>query len=217
MKKNTQTHLSRAKLARLLSRRSPLKIGLTGGIGAGKSLALKALREKRIPVLQTDLISHQLLHNQKIKNRLTKAFGSGILGGGGMIDRKKMALEAFRSGGRQKKLNSIIHPAVWRSVARWIKKQAGRKPVPRLVVVEVPLLFEGFFHRFFDGTISISSAAKSRQKRLKKKGWSLLKIRQREALQWTQERKNQKADWVIYNQSSGNDLKYALYDWIAQF
>jgi dephospho-CoA kinase len=217
LKKNIQTHLSSAKLATLLKQKSPLKIGLTGGIGAGKSLALKALQEKKIPVLQTDLLSHLLLHDRKIKARLVKAFGKDILDADIVIDRKKLAQAAFQSDRGQKMLNEIMHPAVRQGVARWVKQQARRKAVPRLVVVEVPLLFERGFYRFFEGTISVSADAQSRRKRLNQRGWSLSEIRRREALQWSQERKNKKADWVIYNQSSQKDLKYVLYKWAAQF
>jgi dephospho-CoA kinase len=83
--------------------------------------------------------------------------------------------------------------------------------------VEVPLLFERGFYRFFVGTISVSAGAQLRRKRLKQRGWNLSEIRRREALQWSQERKDQKADWVIYNNGSENDLKCTLFDWAAQF
>ncbi len=217
MKKSVQTHLSPAKLAGLLRQKSPLKIGLTGGIGAGKSLALRVFQEKKIPVLQTDFLSHLLLHDKKIKARLVKVFGKGILDEDIVIDRKKLAHAAFQSARGQKKLNEIMHPAVRQGVALWVKRQVRQKPVPRLVVVEVPLLFERGFYRFFDGTISISADAQSRRKRLNQRGWSLSEIRRREALQWPQEQKNKKANWVIYNQSSQKDLKYVLYKWAAQF
>ena len=145
MNKNIQTHISQIKLARLLKQKSPLTIGLTGGIGAGKSLALKVLQEKKIPILQTDLLGHLLLHDSKIKARLVKAFGKDILDEGVVIDRKKLAQAAFKSGRGQAILNGIMHPAVRQGVARWIKQQSQQKPVPRVVVVEVPLLFERGF------------------------------------------------------------------------
>jgi dephospho-CoA kinase len=217
LKSSIQTHISEAKLARLLKQKSPLKIGLTGGIGAGKSLALKTLQEKKIPIFQTDLLSHLLLHDGKIKGRLVKAFGRGILDEDVVIDRKKLAQAAFKSARGQKILNGIMHPAVRQGVARWIKQQARQKPVPRMVVVEVPLLFERGFYRFFGGTISVSAGAQLRRKRLNQRGWNLSEIRRREALQWSQERKDKKADWVIYNQRSEKDLKCSLFDWAAQF
>jgi len=215
--KNVKTQLSPAKLARLAKKKSPLKIGLTGGIGSGKSLALEIFRQKKIPVLQTDILGHQLLWDKTIQSRLVKAFGPDILGRDGGVDRPRLAKAAFQSPRHQKKLNSIMHPAVRRGMTRWIKEQAQQKPVPCFVVVEVPLLFERGYFRFFDGIISISANALTRQKRLKERGWSMAEIRQREALQWPQERKNQKADWVIYNQSGEKDLKYALYKLIVLF
>ncbi len=216
MKKIVKAQLSPTRWVRLMSKKSPLKIGLTGGIGAGKSLALKAFQEKKIPILQTDLLGHQLLQDKQIKARLVKAFGAGILEKG-QIDRPRLAQAAFQSPRHQKKLNAIMHPAVRQGVTRWIKEQAKKATVPRLVVVEVPLLFERGYYRFFDGIISISANDLTRQKRLKKRGWSMAEIRQREGLQWPQERKNQKADWVIYNQSSEKALKYALYQLVDQF
>lgn len=217
MKRFIQTHISKAKLDNLLKQKSPLKIGLTGGIGAGKSLALKTLQEKGIPILQTDLLSHLLLHDRKIKGRLVKAFGKDILDEDVVIHRKKLAQAAFKSARGQRILNGIMHPAVRQGVARWMKQQARQKPVPRVLVVEVPLLFERGFYRFFVGTISVSAGAQLRRKRLKQRGWNLSEIRRREALQWSQERKDQKADWVIYNNGSENDLKCTLFDWAAQF
>jgi dephospho-CoA kinase len=217
LKSSLQTHISETKLAKLLKQKSPLKIGLTGGIGAGKSLALKILQEKKIPILQTDLLSHLLLHDGKIKTRLVKAFGKGILDEDVVIDRKKLAQAAFKSARGQRILNEIMHPAVRQGVALWIKRKAQQKPVPRVVVVEVPLLFERGFYRFFGGTISVSAGAQIRRKRLKQRGWRLSEIRRREALQWSQERKDRKADWVIYNQRSEKDLKCSLFDWADQF
>jgi dephospho-CoA kinase len=158
-----------------------------------------------------------LLHDGKIKARLVKAFGKGILDEDVVIDRKKLAQAAFKSARGQRILNGIMHPAVRQGVARWIKQQARQKPVPRVVVVEVPLLFERGFYHFFGGTISISAVTQLRRKRLNQRGWSLSEIRRREALQWSQERKDQKADWVIYNQSSEKDLKCSLFDWADQF
>jgi dephospho-CoA kinase len=217
LKSSLQTRIFEAKLVKLLKQKSPLKIGLTGGIGAGKSLALKTLQEKKIPILQTDLLSHLLLHDRKIKARLVKAFGKGVLDEDVVIDRKKLAQAAFKSARGQKILNGIMHPAVRQGVARWIKHQASQKPVSRVVVVEVPLLFERGFYRFFDGTISISAGVRLRRKRLNQRGWNLSEIHRREALQWSQERKDQKADWVIYNNGSENDLKCSLFDWADQF
>jgi dephospho-CoA kinase len=136
---------------------------------------------------------------------------------GKKIERKKLAQMAFESSLRQKKLNAIVHPAIRQSVREWVSKSSQRKPAPSFVVVEVPLMFERGFNRFFDGILSISASDKIREKRLKQRGWNLSEIRRRTKLQWSQRRKDQSADWVIYNQKGEKDLKYALYQWVAPF
>ena len=217
MKQNIQTQISPKKFRSLLKKKRPLKIGLTGGIGAGKSLALKVFEKKKIPILQTDLLGWQLLKNEKIKNRLVKAYSGIILDDKGEILREKLAQAAFNSPRGPRKLNSIMHPAIRRAVAGWIKEES-LKPLPsQWVIVEVPLLFERGFYRSFDAIISISAMDSVRRKRLVQRGWSLTEIRHRERLQWPQERKNRKADWVIYNQKSEKDLKWTIYEWMALF
>ncbi len=180
-------------------------------------MALAFFASKKIPILQTDHLSHQLLENKKVIAQLVRAFGKGILSEKGQVDRKKLARAAFQSSSRQNKLNGIMHPAVRKAVGDWIAQQAKRKPQPVFVVVEVPLLFERGFNRSFDAVLSISANDIIRQKRLKKRGWSLAEIRQRTKLQWPQKRKDIRADWVIYNQKGEKDLKYALYQWMAPF
>lgn len=217
MKKPYRSNLSLVQFSRLLKRPRPLRIGLTGGIGAGKSVALAFFESKKIPVLQTDHLGHQLLEDKKVIAQLVKAFGKGILSEKRRIDRKKLAQAAFQSPRHQKKLNGIMHPAVRKAVGDWTLRQAKRKLRPAFVVVEVPLLFERGFNRSFDAVLSISASDAIRQKRLKKRGWSLAEIRQRTKLQWPQKRKDGQADWVIYNQMGEKDLKYALYQWMAPF
>jgi dephospho-CoA kinase len=193
----------------------PLNIGLTGGIGAGKSLVLKFLAAHGIPVLQTDVLAHQLLENRKLKRSLVRHFGKTILGLRGKIDRNKLAAEAFQNRDKQEKLNQLIHPAILKGVAQWL--QGNQKKGSPLLVVEVPLLFERGFYRSFDGVLCVSAPQAVRRKRLLQRGWSKDEIKRREKLQWSQTRKNQKSNWVIYNQSTQKALKYAVDLWLEKF
>jgi len=191
----------------------PYKVGLTGGIGSGKSLALKYLGKKGIPVLQSDVVGHELLHQKPILQKLLKSFGKTILEKNGKINRWALAQMVFQDPAKQKKIGLLLHPAIREEVSRWVKAQAARSPKPSLVVVEVPLLFERGYYRWFDGTISISALSRLRQERLLKRGWNLSEIRRREKFQWSQKRKDRMADWVIFNQTTPKDLKYALDRW----
>ena len=199
------------------SKKRLIRIALTGGIGAGKSLALDLLKRKGVPVLQTDYLGHLILKDKKIVEKLSRIFGKAILDPRGRIDRKKLAREAFQSSLKQKKLNKIMHPLVRKKVSEWIRSQGKKSSVPFLVVVEVPLIFERGYYRFFDGVLSISSFLKTRRERLLKRGWTLDEIRRREKLQWTQSRKNKKSDWVIFNNAAKNDLNYAIDRWLLGF
>jgi dephospho-CoA kinase len=194
----------------------PLQIGLTGGIGAGKSLALSFFKERGVPVLQTDVLGHQLLEEKRMRNTVLKYFGDVVLGKNGEIDRKKLGQKIFQNPRQQKLLNEIMHPVIRERVGAWIQAQARKKPCPMVVVVEVPLIFERGYYRSFDGVISVSSPRILRRKRLLKRGWSLNEIFRREKSQWSQTQKNRKADWVIFNQRSQKDLKYAVAHWLEK-
>jgi dephospho-CoA kinase len=191
-----------------------LKIGLTGGIGSGKSLVLKLLAQRGVPVLQTDIIGHQLLIKKSFTRELTKRFGKSILDSKGRVDRSKLALLVFSDSRNRNKLNKLSHPLIRQEVARWIRSQ--EKKGSSRVVVEVPLLFERGYFRSFDRVLSISAPRLVRRKRLLKRGWNLKEILRREKFQWPQNRKNKAADWVIFNQGTQKDLKYAVDQWLLR-
>ena len=194
----------------------PLWVGLTGGIGSGKSLVLSILRKKRVPVLQTDRVGHQLLEKDAIRRKLVRTFGKDILDSHGKVSRIQLGGKIFKNPALQKKLNELLHPAIRREVARWARSRAALESRSPFIVVEVPLLFERGFNRWFDRTLSISASDKIRRKRLLKRGWSLSEIRRRQKLQWPQARKDRAADGVIFNQTTPKDLEYAVKDWMGK-
>jgi len=192
----------------------PFKIGLTGGIGAGKSLVLSMLSKHGVPILQSDLLGHELLRSKKIVFLLVKKIGKSILDRRGRIDRQKLGNEIFQDPRKRKILNRILHPLIRQAVTKWVLAQQ-RRGFP-LVVVEVPLLFEGGFYRWFDGVLSVSASRSIRRKRLLRRGWNLSEILKRERSQWTQTRKDHMSDWVILNQGSQKDLKKNVKAWIQK-
>lgn len=193
----------------------PLKIGLTGGIGAGKSSVLALLARKGVPVLQTDRLGHELLREGSFIRLLRHHLGPGILDPKGGVDRKKLGRSIFNDVRRREKLNRLLHPEIRKRVATWVARKGRSRPMPSLVVVEVPLLFERGFYRFFDKTISVSAPKKLRHGRLKKRGWGQEEISQRERSQWSQGRKDQMADWVIRNEKGLDKLKESVVQWLC--
>ena len=191
-----------------------LKIGLTGGIGSGKSTVLKLLAKKGVPVLQTDFIGHELLKKKSIKKKLIQRFGREILGPGGGINRQKLAKAVFSDALSQRWLNELLHPVIRKTVSRWIIRQ--QKGSCSLAVVEVPLLFERGYNRSFDGVLSVSAPRAVRRKRLLNRGWDLREIQRREKSQWTPGQKDKKADWVIFNRRGLKALRYAVSRWLQK-
>jgi dephospho-CoA kinase len=215
VKKTKKEKVAGHRTSRLQSGK-PFRVGLTGGIGAGKSLVLKFLAKKRIPVIQTDSIGHQLLGQKMIQRIILKKFGKSVFGKNDVISRKKLAGRIFSDPPKLRKLNALLHPAIRKKVTEWVLKVSRTSKPPILVVVEVPLLFETGYHRDFDGCLCVSAPLVLRRKRLMKRGWNLQEIRRREKFQWSQSRKNRMADWAIFNRGSQKDLKYAVNRWIKK-
>jgi dephospho-CoA kinase len=166
--------------------------------------------------LETDLIGHRLLEEEKIKNVLAQKFGSEIVDKKGKINRKKLAEIIFNHSGYRNELNRLLHPIIRKRVKRWILKQCEKKAPSPLIFVEVPLLFEGKGYPYFRGVLSVSSFSTLRHERLIRRGWSLNQIRQRERGQWTQSQKDRCANWVILNNGTIKELHRKVNNWLGQ-
>lgn len=195
------------------TQKRPLKIGLTGSPGAGKSLVLHFLAQKGVPILQTDHLGHGLLRDRVFSGKLARLLGRGILGSRGLVDRQKLAVLVFRDPRKRDLLNRSIHPKIRRLVADWVRKRA--RTTQGLVVVEVPLLFERGFHKFFDGNLSVSAPWVLRRRRLSRRGWDAVEMRKRERAQWSQARKDRMADWVLVNDRSPAETRKKVALWLA--
>ncbi len=193
---------------------SPCLIGLTGGLSAGKSLALNIIKSKGIPTLQTDTIGHDCLKNDKTINQITKRLGKGILDSRHGIDRQKLAKLVFNHPSKLRILNHLLHPLIMKKVERWLAELTTNKKKPFTAVVEIPLLFECGYERIFDGVLSVSASKITRHKRFNAKKSTMGDITKREKSQWAQNRKNNKANWVIFNNGSRNALKYSILEWL---
>ena len=123
-------------------------IGLTGGIGSGKSTVAQFLAELGAVVIDTDKIGHQLLAESAVRRSIIDSFGEHIVAAGGGIDRKCLAEIVFSSPQARKKLEDILHPAILDSVKRQIG-ELERQGI-RVVVLEVPLLIEAGWLPYVD-------------------------------------------------------------------
>ncbi|MDE6667307.1 MAG: dephospho-CoA kinase [Clostridia bacterium] len=126
---------------------SNYRFALTGGIGSGKSTVAEIIRRQNYVVFSCDAIYEELLHNKEFLNNLSCEFGD-VLSHDGTLDRGKLAEKVFSDNAARERLNAITHPAIMDEV---FNRSKGLK----ISFIEVPLLFENGFERYFDGVIVV--------------------------------------------------------------
>ncbi len=182
-------------------------IGLTGGIGAGKSAALDALERLGARGLSTDRVVHELYESPDMRDAVVDRFGSEVLSGG-TIDRAALARRAFASDEDRAWLEQLLWPRVGARMVAWRQSLERCAPAPRAAVVEVPLLFESGMDHGFDATIAVIADETIRGERASARGHQALA--QRSARQLTQEEKSQRATFTVVNDGSLSELESKL-------
>jgi dephospho-CoA kinase len=182
-------------------------IGLTGGIGAGKSTALAALERLGIPGLSTDQVVHELYESDEVREAMVSKFGPTVLHDGA-IDRAAVAREAFTTPERREWLEQLLWPRVGERMASWREAVNAEAPPPRAAVIEVPLLFESGMESAFDVTLAVIAPEEARQQRASGRGHESLD--ERGARQLTQDEKAQRATYTVDNDGSEAELEAKL-------
>ena len=176
-------------------------LGLTGGIGMGKSTVADLLRERGLPVLDTDVIARELVEpGTPAWEEIRRSFGESVLSPDGRIRRAELARQVFADAGRRKELETIIHPRileVWRA-----RVEVWRAERQRCGVVVIPLLFETSAGAYFDTIICIACSAATQRQRVLARGWTLDELEKRIQAQWPVEKKIALAHRVIWTEGS---------------
>lgn len=179
-------------------------LGLSGGIGSGKSTVAKILTDLGAVVIDADVIAREVLEPGQIGYENTiLAFGESVLSESGSIDRKKLAELVFHNPDQLAKLEAIIHPAVIDRVAQ-IRESL---PDTSIVVYDTPLMFEKQLQGQFDKVLIVSADIELRRSRLLERGLELNDINARMANQATDEQRESIADFVIQNNGSPAQLQ----------
>jgi len=190
-----------------VSRGSPPFVGLTGGIGAGKSEALKALERLGAATLSTDAVVHELLESDAVRGLLVERFGNRVAPAG-VIDRNAVAAVVFEDPDERKWLEGVLWPRVGARVNSWREEILQRDPPPRAAVVEVPLLFESGMEAVFDHTIAVVADEDVRRERAGARGHT--GVESRTAAQLSQNEKAERAEFVVRNDGDLSDLQEEL-------
>ena len=180
-------------------------VGLTGGIGAGKSTVAGVLRGRGVAVLDTDHVAREAVAPGGAAYRgVVDVFGPGVVARDGTIDRAALANRVFQSGAEREKLNAIVHPAVREVWQAWV---AERRQADESAVVVIPLLFEVGATEGWDAIVCVVADDDVVLERLRGRGWSDEESRRRMAAQWTPAEKRRRSDFVIENNTTLNDLE----------
>ena len=182
-------------------------IGLSGGIGSGKSTVAKILADLGAVVIDADAIAKEVLEPGQVGyENVLHVFGDGILDSSGNIDRKKLAELVFQDAGKLSQLEAIVHPAV---IAR-VSQIRDSLPETSNVVYDTPLLVERELQDQFDKVLIVLADIDIRKQRLVSRGLEMGDIEARLTNQVSDEQRSAVANFVIVNNGSLQELRDAV-------
>jgi dephospho-CoA kinase len=173
---------------------SQIIIGITGGIGSGKTTISEFLNTLGYPIYSSDIQAKWLMENDAVVGReLVNLFGDAAFSDG-KLDRKHLSSLVFSDKDNLDKLNAIVHPALERDFDKWCEGQSAE-----LVFKEAAILFESGSYKNVDKTICVTAPEALRIKRvMQRDGVSEDKVKERIDNQWSEEKKKALADFVIF-------------------
>lgn len=185
--------------------KGPCIVGITGGIGCGKSEVGRILSGLGVDVLEADELAHSCLDPRgPAYVNVVREFGRGILDAEGRIDRRRLAGIVFGDPARLAKLNDMIHPVVREAWRKWIRL---RRETRQDAAVIIPLLFEIGETGVWDAVICVASRPEHVFERLRRRGMRSDHIRARMSAQMPLDEKCRLADFVIHNDGSLKQLE----------
>jgi dephospho-CoA kinase len=182
-------------------------VGLTGGMGAGKSTALAALERLGASVISTDAIVHELYRTDSLREEIVERWGEDLAPGGN-IDRSRVAARAFAEEGERKWLEGRLWPLVAARVAEWLNEVRSQEPPAKAAVVETPLLFEAGMDGIYDYTIAVIAEEPLRSQRASSRGHAFQE--ERSSRQLSQEEKSKRATFTVENNGTQEELEGQL-------
>ena len=187
-------------------------VGLTGGLGSGKSTALAALARLGAVTLSTDAVVHELYASDAVRDAVVERWGPEVAPGG-TVDRGAVATRAFAAPEECAWLEGLLWPLVGERVVAFRAAAESAAPPPRAAVVETPLLFEAGMDAIYDATIAVIAPEAIRAARAAARGHEA--VDERAKRQLTQEEKADRASYVVINSGTVTELERALADVLA--
>ena len=177
-----------------------LRVGLTGGIGSGKSTASRFFEALGAYILDADEEAKKLLsENETVQHELITEFGTDIIDGSGHVDKQKLARISFQDEDHQQRLNLVVHPYIYDMIDKKFNRvlDGGKH---RIFIVDAALIYESGYDAHLDYVIVVTALLKHRMERaLGRETLSRGEILKRIEFQWPEEEKVNMADFVVHN------------------
>ena len=184
-----------------------LRVGLTGGIGSGKSTASQHFSSLGAYVINADEEAKNLIStNETVQNELIAEFGTDIIDGTGSVNKKKLARIAFQDQDHQQRLNSVVHPYIYNLIDKEFNQvlNVGKHDI---FIVDGALIFESGYDVHLDYVIVVTAQLKNRMERaLGRETLSREEILKRIEFQWPEKEKVNLADFVVHNDGTEKEL-----------
>lgn len=180
-------------------------IGLTGGVGTGKSTVARMFEALGARVLDADRITHELMQRgSAVHRKIRSRFGPEVCAPEGRIDRRKLGERVFRRAGDLEALCRIVHPAVHQRIQASLRRIRRADP-EAVVILDVPLLLEARPCYQTHALVVVSAPRSAAARRLKgRSGWSMAEVQRRSRFQMALSEKLKQADFVVDNGGSRN-------------
>lgn len=173
-------------------------IGLTGGMGSGKSTVADCLRSNGIPVIDADVIAHKIMNEENTLDKIHEIFGKNVFDKDGSLNKVKFSSVLFTNTVKRKKLNEFVHPKVWTEMMNETEKYVTKGS--KVIFLDVPLLIESGWHTRVNETWLVKADYNERIARLcLRTNLSTEEIKKRIEIQMPESEKEEYADKIINN------------------
>lgn len=173
-------------------------IGLTGGMGSGKSTVADCLRSNGIPVIDADVIAHKIMNEESTLDKIHEIFGKNVFDKDGSLNKVKFSSVLFTNTVKRKKLNEFVHPKVWTEMMNETEKYVTKGS--KVIFLDVPLLIESGWHTRVNETWLVKADYNERIERLRlRTNLSTEEIKKRIEIQMPESEKEEYADKIINN------------------
>ena len=180
-------------------------IGISGGVASGKSTVTRILASIGAYVIDADVIGHDALKGHDVKRRIVSKWGAGVLDDRGEIDRKRLSTIVFSTPEKRKDLEAIVHPIILDRIREEIRLATAQGS--DVIVLDAPLLYESGLDAICDGVLFVDVDEGTRAARACERGWTNEERTARERHQMNTEEKRTRADWIVHNSGSLEELE----------